>query len=191
MKLAILIIGAVVVAVLAAAGGFIGGMAYAQSQAQASANAFLQQRAIQNGPNEQGGSAQNVAADPCGISGRNFRNNNTQAPGQPGQNNAQGGQRQGGQFGGPFGGNFNPAQVGNCVARGEIKSVNGDTVEISTANSVVTVKVNDQTLISKTERGTVADLQPGDRVTVFSKETGDAPTASTIQLQRPIQQSQP
>ncbi|MBI4671125.1 MAG: hypothetical protein HY741_05595 [Chloroflexi bacterium] len=197
MKLSFVIIGAVVIALLAAGGGFYGGMTYAQAQAQSSANAFLQQRAIQNGQggNAQGGSSQNLATDPCGFPIRTSQNsNNNQATGQSGQNSTQGGQRQFGQFGGTFGSGFNPAQVGNCVARGEIKSVNGDTVEISTANSVVTVKVNDQTLISKTDRGTLADLQPGDRVTVFSKETGDSPTASTIQLQRPIaqpQQSQP
>jgi hypothetical protein len=57
-------------------------------------------------------------------------------------------------------------------------------VEISTADSIVTVKVNDATVITKTDRGTLADLQVGDRVTVFSKETGKDPTASGIQLQK-------
>lgn len=186
MKLPIIIIGAIVIAAVAAGVGFFGGMTYAQSQAQAAANTFLQQRAIQNaqGGNTQGGNTQNVATDACGFPIRNT--NNTQATGQPGQNNAQGGGRPFGQFGGAFSSGLDPAQVGNCVARGQIKSVNGDTVEISTANSVVIVKVNDGTLISKTDRGTIADLQPGDRVTVYSKETGDSPTASTIQLQRPI-----
>jgi hypothetical protein len=193
MKLPIVIIGAIVIAVLAAGGGFFGGMTYAQSQAQSTANTFLQQRAVQNG---QGGGAQGggqlAANDPCGFGGRFTQNRNGgQTNGQSGQGNFQGQQRQGGQNGGAFGGPFGDfAQLGNCVARGQIKAVNGNTIEISTATSVVTVKVNDQTLISKTDRGTLADLQPGDRVTVFSKETGDSPTASTIQLQRPITQTQ-
>jgi hypothetical protein len=75
------------------------------------------------------------------------------------------------------------SQLGAPVANGQIKSVNGDTVEISTADSVVTVKVNDATVINKTDRGTISDLQVGDRVTVFSKDTGTSPTASGIQIQ--------
>jgi hypothetical protein len=192
MKLPVVIIGAIVIAVLAAGGGFFGGMTYAQSQAQSTANTFLQQRAVQNGQGGAQGGGQLAANDPCGFGGRFTQNRNGgQTNGQFGQGNAQTQQRQGGQNEGAFGGQFGDfAQLGNCVARGQIKSVNGNTIEISTANSVVTVKVNDQTLISKTDRGTIADLQPGDRVTVFSKETGDSPTASTIQLQRPITQTQ-
>jgi hypothetical protein len=188
MKLPIIIIGAVIIAVVAAGAGFFGGMTYAQTQAQNTAANFIQQRAIQNaqGGSAPGGNAQNVATDACGFPIRNVQNaqNNPQ--------NAQGnfgGRQFGGQFGGAFGG-LNPAQLGNCVARGQIKAVNGDTLEISTADKVVLVKVNDRTLISKTDKGALSDLQPGDRVTVFSQETGDSPTASTIQLQRPITQPQ-
>lgn len=194
MKLSVIIIGAVILAIVAAGAGFFGGMTYAQTQAQNTATNFIQQRAIQNaqGDNPQGG-AQNVATDPCGFPIRNAQNQNAQGNNQNAQGNNPnpqgnfGGRQFGGQFGGAFGG-VNPAQFGNCVARGQIKAVNGDTVEISAADKVVIVKVNDQTLISKTDKGALADLQPGDRVTVFSKETGDSPTASTIQLQRPIVQ---
>lgn len=97
---------------------------------------------------------------------------------------------QGGQFGGGFRGQGN-AQLGAPVANGQIKSINGNTVEISTADSVVTVTVNDETMITKTERGTVSDLQTGDRVTVFSKETGDSPLASGIQVQGIVPAAQP
>jgi uncharacterized protein YneF (UPF0154 family) len=72
---------------------------------------------------------------------------------------------------------------GNMVARGQIKTISGDSLQISTADKVVTVKVNDKTVISKTVQGILADLKEGDRVTVFSRESGDTPTASTIQLQ--------
>lgn len=193
MKVAYIIIGAIVLAIVAGAGGFFGGMTYAQSQRQNTVSDFARQRAIQNaqGNNSQG--AQNAANNPCGFGGgqafqlpQGANPNNPNSA--PGQGQGQGQRRQGGGFfGGGFGG-FAGADLGNCVARGQIKSVNGDTVEISTANDVVTVKVNDATVISKTERGTIGDLQVGDRVTVFSKDTGDSPTASGIQLQRNLPQ---
>lgn len=196
MKIAYVIIGAVVLAVLAGAGGFFGGMTYAQSQAQNTASDFARQRAIQGGQGNGSGGA-TAAAGPCGFGGfGGFQGNGGQgaqggAPSGTGQTNQTGGQgtgqgtrRQG--TGGPFGGG-NPfggaGFAGSCVARGQIKSVDGNTVQISTADSVVTVKVNDSTIISKTDRGTISDLQVGDRVTVFSQETGDSPTASGIQLQ--------
>ena len=196
MKIAYVVIGAIVLAVAGGSGGFYGGMAFAQSQATTTVSDFARQRAAQDGQTGQGGQAS--ANDPCGF-GRGFdragqsaqsgsqggsgQNGTTSQGTQGGQANGQRGQ--GGQFG-AFGG---LAQLGSCVARGQIKAVNGDTVQISTANNVVTVKVNDQTIISKTDRGTIADLKAGDRVTVFSKETGASPTASGIQLQpAPVQQ---
>ncbi len=188
MKIAYVIIGAIVLAALAAAGGFFGGMTYAQSQAQNAVSTFAQQRAIQN---QQGNvTTQNGAPNnPCGFGGQVFQlpagAQDGNAPVDP---NAAQGQRRQGQFGGAGFGGFAGAQLGNCVARGQIKSVNGGTVEISTADSVVTVKVNDATMITKTERGAVTDLQVGDRVTVFSHETGNNPTASGIQLQRNLPQ---
>lgn len=147
MKPLYLIVAAILIAVIVGAGGFYGGMVYAQSQAASQVAAFQQQRAA--GQNPQG------------------------APGGAGQ------------FRGAN------SQLGAPVANGQVKSVNGDTIEISTAQSVVTVKVNDSTVISKTDRGTVSDLQVGDRVTVFSKETGDTPTASGIQIQAVVPTPQP
>lgn len=184
MKLPIIIIGAIVVAAFAAAGGFFGGMTYAQTQAQNTVSDFARQRAIQNAPGNITQGAPNAAAnanDPCGFGAQVFQLPQGAPPNDPNATTGQQGRRPGaGQFGGTGGFTL----PGNCVARGQIKSVNGDTVEISTANSVITVKVNDATMITKTERGTVSDLQVGDRVTVFSQESGDTPTASGIQLQR-------
>lgn len=192
MKIAYVVIGAIVLAVVAGAGGFFGGMTYAQGQAQNTVSDFARQRAIQQGNGAQGATNANNANNPCGFGGGQVfqlpqgsaQGNANGAP--SGQTNQQG-RRQGAGQGGAFGG-FG-AQLGNCVARGQIKSVNGDTVEISTADKVVTVKVNDATMITKTDRGTIADLQVGDRVTVFSQETGDSPTASGIQLQPNVQQT--
>lgn len=207
MKVAYLVIGAIVLAIVAGAGGFFGGITYAQAQAQNTVSTFARTRAIQNqdGNGQGTSSGANAANNPCGFpGGQAFQSaqGGAQGGGQGNgptgaqQGNANGatvqdgqGRRQGGQFGGGFGG-FGGAQLGSCVARGQIKSVNGDTVEISTAANVVTIKVNDATVISKTDRGTISDLKVGDRVTVFSKETGTSPTASGIQLQPAVQQQQ-
>jgi hypothetical protein len=159
------VIGALVLVVLAAAGGFYGGVTYAQSQPNNAAADFARQRAAGTQQNGQG------TAGPCGFTVR------------AGQFNRQGGQ--GGQNGqGGQGSQF--AQLGECVARGPIKSVDPSTgtVQISTPVSVVTVKVDKSTVISKTDVGSLSDLKTGDTVTVFSRESGDSPTASAIQLQR-------
>ncbi len=191
MKVIYVVFGGIVIAALAAAGGFFGGMTYAQSQAQNSFTNFARQRAVPN-PQANAQGTQPGSSDPCGF-GRAFQFSQGTQGGQ-GNQGATGGQAgQGGQFrgqgSGAFAGGFgglSGAQLGNCVARGEIKSIDGDMVQISTADKVVTVKVSDQTMISKTDRGTLADLKPGDRVTVFSNESGDTPTATGIQLQRLI-----
>lgn len=133
------IVGVVVLLVLAGAGGFYGGVTYAQSQAQNTTADFFRQRG--------GGTA-----DQGANGGNGFRQGNFQ-------------------------------QFGQLVARGQVKSVDGNTVQISTAQSVVTVKVDSQTTISKTDAGSLADLKPGDRVTVFSRDTGSSPTASFVQIQ--------
>lgn len=147
MKTRILVIAALIIAVVTGAGGFFGGMVYAQGHAQGNLAAFQQQRAA--GQNASGGA-------PTGN----------------------------GQFRGGNG------QLGAPVANGQIKSINGNTIEISTADAVVTVKVNDQTQITKNSRAATTDLQAGDRVTVFSKESGTTPTASGIQVQAALPQQQ-
>lgn len=183
---ALYVVGAIVLLALVGAGGFYGGLTYAQSQTNNSAADFIRSRSS-------GGTQQASAGGPCGFGDRNF--SGTGQNGQSGQNgqtgqggqgsqggsSGQGGQRGPGGQGGAFG-NF--AQFGNCVARGTIKSVNGNTVEISTPVSVVTVTIGDQTIISKTDVGSLSDLKTGDRVTVFSKDTGTSPAATMVQLQQ-------
>lgn len=167
------IVGAIVLLALVGAGGFYGGVTYAQSQSNNTAADFIRSRSS-------GGASQASAAGPCGFADRAFSGNR-----QGGQSSQSG---QGGQ--GPQGGQTGQGgaqsffqQIGNCVARGTIKSINGNTIEISTPVSVVTVTVGDQTVISKTDVGSLSDLKTGDRVTVFSKDSGNSPTASMVQLQ--------
>jgi hypothetical protein len=172
---------ALILVIIAAAGGFYGGMVYAQAQTpQDPYAAFLQQRGgnTSGTPNAQ----QAAAAGPCGFPQRNGnfqgRQGTQGGAATPGSQSDQG--RTGGQF------VQIQQQLGNCVARGQIKSIDtaAGTMQISTPVNVVTVKVGNQTIVTKTDVGAISDLKEGDRVTVYSHETGDSPTASAIQLQR-------
>ena len=100
-------------------------------------------------------------------------------------------QRQGG---GNSGNSSNPngpaGTFGRPAATGTVKSVTGNVVQISqTDGSTVAVTVDSQTTIQKTVNGTLSDLQPGERVTVLSDQTGSNITARSIQL-RPSKQAQ-
>ena len=70
-------------------------------------------------------------------------------------------------------------------AAGQVKSVNGDTIELSTAQSVLTVKLSPNTQIQKQATGSVSDLQAGERITVQGKKQADGSfLASSIQIGR-------
>jgi len=98
------------------------------------------------------------------------------APGQFGQN-GQGGQA--GQNGQQAG------QSGRPAAFGTVKSVTGNTVVVAQQDgSTVTVTVDSQTTIQKTVNGTVSDIQPGERITVLSDQTGSTVAARSIQLRQ-------
>jgi hypothetical protein len=96
-----------------------------------------------------------------------------QAPGQgqfPGDGQFPGaGQAQnGGQV--PGGG---PGFAGGRGTAGEVKSVDGNVLTLSTAQDVTTVNLSDSTQIQKTASGTTADLQPGMRVMVTGETDSD------------------
>lgn len=98
-----------------------------------------------------------------------FRTRQGGANGQ-GANGGQTGQQGGGQFGRP-------------LATGTVKSVQGNTIQVSQQDgSTVTVTMNSQTTIQKTSAGTAADLQPGTRVTVTGEQNGSDVTARVIQI---------
>jgi flagellar basal body-associated protein FliL len=74
------------------------------------------------------------------------------------------------------------AMAGNFTA-GQVKSVNGNEVEVSTATAVTKVKLTDKTQIEKTVAGTPADLKPGERVVIQGAKAADGSVeASMIQL---------
>ncbi|MFF2039594.1 hypothetical protein ACFVVX_04145 [Kitasatospora sp. NPDC058170] len=82
--------------------------------------------------------------------------------GQGGQGQGQGGQGQGGQGQGGQGG-----QGGGGFARGTVKAVDGTTVYLTDANgNTVKVTTGDATKVQINKEGKVADLQPGQSVTV-------------------------
>jgi hypothetical protein len=95
------------------------------------------------------------------------------AAGQPGLGGQAGQSPQGGQNG----------QGGRPVAFGTVKSISGNTLVVTQQDGTsVTVTLDSQTAIQKTAVGTAADIQPGERVTVTSDQTGSNVVARSIQL---------
>jgi hypothetical protein len=84
----------------------------------------------------------------------------------------------GGQFGGGrgFGGG----------AQGQVKSIEGNTLTLSTAQNVTTVTLSDSTTILKSVAGTIADLKVGDQVRVSGQtDSSGAITANSITVMGP------
>ena len=82
------------------------------------------------------------------------------------------GSGQGGGFGGGFGG-----------VAGQIKSVQGNTIELNTANNnVTTVDLTANTRIEKSTQGTTADLKTGEQLVVRG-QTGANGTVTANQIQ--------
>jgi hypothetical protein len=68
-------------------------------------------------------------------------------------------------------------------ASGQVKQIDGNTIQLSTAQAVVTVKVNDQTQIQKMGAGSLGDIQTGERITVQGTRGADGVmTAQSIQI---------
>lgn len=73
-----------------------------------------------------------------------------------------------------------PNIAGRGGAIGTIKSIDGNTLVISTGDRDVKVVVSDDTRITMTTEGTVGDLEVGERITVGGQTEGDTLTATTI-----------
>ena len=66
---------------------------------------------------------------------------------------------------------------------GQVKSVDGNVLTLSTAENVTTVNLSDSTQIEKTVTGAISDLQPGMRVMVIGeKDSNGNITASRISI---------
>jgi len=157
MKKVLMIVGAVILAGLIAAGSFWAGMAYQTNKVeQARANFFNARGQLGEGQFPQGGQAP-------------F---DEQLPG-------------GGQFlpEGRSSGGGQGAFFGRGGRFGQVKTIDGNTMTLSTAQDVITVNLSDATQIEKTVTGSVSDLQPGTRVTVIGQEEKNGSlTARRIQI---------
>ncbi len=92
---------------------------------------------------------------------------------------------------GMFGGGQLPAGMGRA-ANGTIKSVDGSTLLLSTAQDVTTVLLEDDTQILRTVAGTPGDLKQGLRVMVTGERDQDGVLhAATIQILPDQQASTP
>lgn len=146
------LLGIIVVVLMAASGGagyYLGDQS-GFSRAQNIRTEFAQQRF--------GGNAQGAAVDPSQVQG-----------GQQGQSRSAGQGGQGGQGAGQF--------AGRPTANGTVKSVDGNKITVTQQDgSTTTVTVDSKAVIQKTGTGTVADIQPGLRITVVEQTTGNATT---------------
>ncbi len=71
----------------------------------------------------------------------------------------------------------------NNFASGQVKVVNADSIELSTATEVLKVQVTTDTQIQKTVSAKLSDLQPGERVTIEGTPNSDGTfTAQAIQV---------
>lgn len=83
-----------------------------------------------------------------------------------------------GQFGA---GGQGPGFVGGGGTIGEVKTIEGDTLTISTPQNVTTVIISDASEIQKSEAADISDLQPGVQVMVTGqRDAGGVITASQI-----------
>lgn len=90
-----------------------------------------------------------------------------------GINSNGGGGPEAGGFGGGFGGG----------TFGQLKSVNGNTLTVTTQNGDVTVNLTANTQIEKTTTGTPADLQAGQQLVVRGqRDSSGTVTAETVQI---------
>jgi type II secretory pathway pseudopilin PulG len=149
----------VIVAAAAAAGGFLYGTSVGEARANQVRQNFFSQRAAQGTQGGQGFSGQGGAGGQ-GFSGQG---------GAGGQGFFDQGNRQG--------------------TVGVVKSINGNTMEVSTRDSVVTVTLTDQTTVEKQATGSLSDIKTGERVVVVgNQDSGGTVTAQSVQLMPQTQQ---
>ena len=90
-----------------------------------------------------------------------------------------------GQPGMPPGGGegFQGGQGRDNFTMGQVKSVDGATIQLSTAQEVLTVKTDDQTRIQKMSTGALSDITVGERITVQGTRAEDGTfTAQMISI---------
>ncbi len=77
------------------------------------------------------------------------------------------------------------------IAFGTVKSVQGNTIQITAQDgTVTTVTTDSKTIVEKTVTGAMADVQVGQRITVMGSQTGGDLVATQISIQPGAQASQ-
>ncbi len=98
------------------------------------------------------------------------------------QRNGQGGNGGGGGFGQGGQGGQN-GQGNRRGTAGTVKSINGNTMQVSTRDSVVTVNLSSQTQVEKQAPGSLSDIKAGERVVVVgSQGSGGTVAAQSVQV---------
>jgi hypothetical protein len=98
----------------------------------------------------------------------------------------------GGGGGGGFFGGGNGGNGGGRGAVGQIKSIDGNTITLSTPQSVVKVTLTGTTQIEKFVAGSSSDLQVGTRIVVRgAADSSGNVTADNIQITAPSQNQSP
>jgi len=145
MKKILIVVGAILLAGVIAAGSFYAGMAYKTNQvSQAQAN-FLSQRGQPN-------------SGQIPVGGQTFP----------------GGSAPSGQ---------NPGFPGGGGTVGQVKTIDGNVMTISTAQNITTVNLTDTTQVEKTVTGEISDLQPGMQVMVSGqKDSNGNITANRVSI---------
>ncbi len=70
------------------------------------------------------------------------------------------------------------------VAFGTVKSVQGNTIQVTAQDgTLTTVTTDSKTVVLKTVTGAMTDIQPGERVTVMGSQSGNDVTATDISVQ--------
>lgn len=70
------------------------------------------------------------------------------------------------------------------VAFGTVKSVQGNTIQVTAQDgTITTVTTDSKTVVQKTVTGAVTDVQPGQRITVMGNQSGSDVTATEISIQ--------
>ena len=157
--IAIFVVLILVVGAAAAYGGYTTGVKNGTAQALTARNNFLAARGFGGAAGAAGGS----------FAGGGFGGGQANFGGQAGANGQNGGRQ------------FNA----DNFASGQVKSIDGNTIELSTATDVLKVQTNDKTQIQKMATGSVSDIQQGERITIQGTRNADGTfTAQSIQIGR-------
>ena len=102
-----------------------------------------------------------------------------------------GGQGGAGQFGQGGQGGQGAQQGRRPVAFGTVKSVQGNTIQVTAQDgTIITVTTDPKTVVQRTVTGAVSDVQVGQRITVMGTQSGNAVTATDISIQPSAQAGQ-